>query len=321
MTVSGVAAERETPYIDPEMRALLDRVIDPNAPDVATLPIADARRRTRDAHLLWNAPPVDGVSARDVSHPLDGRSVRLRIFTPERPRPGAVLYLHGGGWTFCDVETHTRAMALIAVAARAVVVGVDYRLAPEHRFPAALEDVVEVFEAVRDGALDLVRPPVALAGDSAGANLALAASLRVRDGGSDLQPAGAALLYGCYQATTATLSHQIYGDGRFGLSSARMAWFWRNYLGDVQNHPHAEPLRADLQGSPPAFVLSAGLDPLRDDSISLASKLRSAGVATQTAFYPGVSHGFMQYSAALAPAEHALNATGAALRRMLDLRS
>src|SRR5690606_11792797 len=242
---------------------------------------------------------------RDLSAPGPGGAVRLRLYRPSADRRlPVIVYLHGGGWTFGSIATHDRLMRLLALAADAAVIGVDYRLAPEHPFPAPLEDCLAAFRAVRTqaDALELDPVRIALAGDSAGANLALASLLALRDAG-EASLKGAALLYGCYAARADTPSHARFGDGSYRLRSAEMGWFWANYLGTTPaGHPLAEPLLADLSGLPPLYLMCATVDPLADDTRELADRLAAAGVPHRLREYPGTVHGFLQMTARSAAA-------------------
>jgi acetyl esterase len=230
-----------------------------------------------------------------------------------------VIYLHGGGWTFGSVATHDRLMRLLALAADAAVIGVDYRLAPEHPFPAPLEDCLAAIRWVRSraDALEVDQGRIVVAGDSAGANLALASLLALRDAGAP-PPRGAALLYGCYSSRLDTPSHVRFGDGSCRLSSAEMGWFWRNYIGPTSADPLAEPLHADLSGLPPLYLMLAAVDPLADDTRELARRLADAGVPHEVREYPGVVHGFLQMTARSAAARRALADAGRAIRDLLS---
>jgi acetyl esterase len=306
--------------IDPEIAAILRESAAAGLSDATTLPIAAARAQLTAASLAWNVdlPELPGVA--DLSVPGPAGAIRLRHF---RPRAGArmplIVYLHGGGWTFGSVETHDRLMRLLALAAGAAVIGIDYRLAPEHPHPAPLEDCLAAIRWVRAQAdeLEIDARRIVLAGDSAGANLALASLLALRDAREPL-PKGAALLYGCYCSRLDTASHARFGDGSYRLSTAEMDWFWRNYLGGTPaGTPLAEPLYADLGDLPPLFLTLAAVDPLADDTRQLARRLAAAGVAHEVREYQGLVHGFLQMTARCAAARAAMADAGRAIRRLL----
>jgi acetyl esterase len=189
----------------------------------------------------------------------------------------------------------------------------DYRLSPEHPFPGGLSDVLSAIEFAAAGSLgnDVDATRIALAGDSAGANIALAATLTHRGYGAPIRTA--ALFYGCFAPIFDTESHKACGDGSFGLSTESMRWYWRNYLGKESETTlsYAAPLRADLAGLPPLYLNCAGLDPLRDDTLLMCQRLADAGVRYQLDVFPGVVHGFMRMTRELPAANEALQKASA----------
>lgn len=289
-----------TPH--PEMDAILREQATNPLPDPATLPLDQARRNFLAANAAWNLP-LPPMPASDVE--MGG--IPCRLLSPEAARPGLVVFVHGGGWTFGAPSSHERFARLLARQANVAVLLPDYRLAPEHPAPAAIQDVDAVLAAVRpDG-------PLVLCGDSAGANIALAAALA--------QPrrpiALLSLLYGCFAPMFDTGSHHRNGDGRFGLSTARMRWYWDNWLGEACDQ-RAAPLRAELARLPPCHMVAAGLDPLCDDSLLLLGQLVEAGVSARLDVVPGVVHGFLQMTTRLEPARAATAAIAAAIADALD---
>ena len=208
-----------------------------------------------------------------------------------------ILYIHGGGWTFGSIDTHDGTMRNLAEAAQRPVLGIDYRLAPEHPFPAPLDDVLTAIAFVETGGLGvpISAHDMAIAGDSAGANLALAALLARRDRRLP-QLASAALFYGCYAPDFTTASHAEFGDGAYLLTSVNMRWYWTNFLGreGADTTSLAVPVRSDLSGLPPLYLSAAGLDPLRDDTLQLAQKLAASGVSFRCDHVPGVVHGCLR---------------------------
>jgi acetyl esterase len=306
--------------VDPEIAAILRESAAAGLPDATTLPIASARAQLTAASLAWNVELPHLPAVADLTVPGPGGTIRLRHF---RPRAGAPLplavYLHGGGWTFGSVDTHDRLMRLLALAADTAVIGVDYRLAPEHPHPAPLDDCLAAIRWARAhaDALEIDASGTALAGDSAGANLALASLLALRDAGEPL-PKAAALFYGCYAARLDTASHARFGDGSYRLSTAEMNWFWRNYLGGAPaGTALAEPLYADLRGLPRLFLTFAEIDPLADDTRALVQRLAAAGVAHEVREYPGLVHGFLQMTARSEASRAAMADAGRALRELL----
>lgn len=219
-----------------------------------------------------------------------------RLYTPVEPGPHPVLvYLHGGGFVFGDLDTQDRLKRILVRDARVAVLSLEYALSPEHRYPTAIEQVAAALAWLRDqaGGLGLDPDRVAIAGDSAGANLALNAMIRTA--GSPEQPSLGLLIYGMFSANHDTRSHRLYGGGEFGLSTQKLDWFWTHYLGDPcrRGDPGPAPLGADLSGLPKIALFAAALDPLLDDSSRLAERLRAIGRPAALTIYPGVTHGFI----------------------------
>jgi acetyl esterase len=226
------------------------------------------------------------------------QSVKLRIHypVPDRPLPG-LLYLHGGGWTLLDLDTHDRIMREYAAATDWAVIGVDLPRAPEAPFPQALETCAEVLAALPVCAAQwgLLSRPLALCGDSSGANLALAAALKHRDAGLST-PDALILAYGVYDCDLSRGSYAALGRPPFVLSAERMAWFWDQYCPDPCDRfdPLASPMRADLRGLPPVLLIAAGQDVLRDENVALMARLVEAEVAVSLDHYPRAPHGFLE---------------------------
>jgi len=310
-------APTTVPFVDPEMASILAAA--PPPVDFAAWPLAEARRIFEAGHGAWHEPRPLVADIRDlkIAGPAGPLAIRLYRHDTREQRP-AVLYLHGGGWTFGSIETHDRIMRVLARESGAVIVGVDYRLAPEHPYPAGLDDTLAALAWLETGgageAVDRAR--LALAGDSAGANLALAALLRRRSSAVR----AAALFYGCYSPDFETPSHRRCGGGAFGLTTQRMRWYWDNYLGaePVGTTSLAAPGRAALEGLPPLYLNAAGLDPLLDDTQGFAQRLANAGVRYRLDVFPGVVHGFLQMNRDLTAARAALSAAGRHLAEQLS---
>jgi len=302
---------------------LSDSGLAPANPLIDPLPVA--REQARRYNAFWNRrlPPIERVV--EVSAPTPRGPVALRVFHPG-PRGRAVpvlVYFHGGGFVLNGVDTHDRLMRLLALRAGIAVVGVSYSLAPETRFPGQLEEAVAVIGWLRahGPAIGLNADRLAVGGDSAGANLALAATLALRDRGL-AQPEFGLLLYGMFSADLQSASHTAFGGGGFGLTTERVDWFWNQYLADPaqRDNPLAAPMAADLRGLPPQLVIGAGLDCLLDDSVRLAGRLVEAGVAATLSVVRGVPHSFMLMSEHLEPADQAVSEAAQALRRHLTDR-
>ena len=272
--------------LDPKVKEFLDLMQAMNLPPLQTFPAEVARRGVLQEFERnpWPKTPVAHTEDRLIEG--HGGPLPIRIYTPQGTGPFPILmYFHGGGWVICNIETHDAVCRDLCAGASCVVVSVDYRLAPEHKFPAAPEDCLAATRWASANASSIGGDPtrMAVSGDSAGGNLAAATTLRIRDeGGPALR--GQVLIY---PVTThysrATRSHVENGEGYF-LTQATMVWFMDHYLrdaADAQNE-HACPLLArDLRGLPPAFVLTAEFDPLRDEGLEYAERLRAAGVPVQ----------------------------------------
>jgi acetyl esterase len=278
----------------PEYRAYTERARLEGGPTLSELSIAEARRLMRDMQQT----DLSGYPVRAERHMLDGFSVLVVKPASADELLPAVVYFHGGGWVLGDAETHARMVREIAVQARAAVVFVEYDCAPEAPFPLALEQCYRacawVSQQGRSAGLDPVR--IAVAGDSAGGNLAAAvALLAVRRGGPDIRLQ--ALLYPVTDCNFSTPSYRDFGTG-LNLDVAAMRWFWDHYISDpaTRRDPLASPLRAqlaDLSGLPPALVITAECDVLRDEGEAYARKLADAGIAVNAVRYMGTLHGFM----------------------------
>ncbi|MFD9334044.1 alpha/beta hydrolase, partial [Streptomyces sp. NPDC060028] len=268
-------------------------------------------------------PAVGAVQDREVPGPAGAPPVPVRIYRPDpRRRPGprpTVVYCHGGGWVLCDLDSHDTLVRELCRASGAVFVSVDYRRAPEARFPAAALDAYAALCWAGAHLAELGGDPAALvvAGDSAGANLAAASLLLARDHGG---PAVALqlLLYPVLDAGQDTESYRRDGSGYF-LTAAHMRWFWEQYLGPGGDgrDPLASPLAADLSGLPPAHVLVAGCDPLRDEGETYHYRLIESGVPSALDGHPGMCHGFLALAAVLPPARRALEKLGGVIASTL----
>jgi len=310
-----------TAIVDPDMAPILEAMRAAGPFDYAAVPIAEARGVFNRGAAPWCAlaPAVHTVEERTLSGAIG--SMRARLYRPKAGVLPLVVFVHGGGWTFGSVDTHENETRHLALASGAAVLALDYRLAPEHPFPAPLDDVLAAIAAVRDGVLGSGVDPsrLALAGDSAGANLALGAMIAMRDTGA-ARARAAVLYYGCFMPDFATESHRLWGGGSFGLTSVRMQWYWRNFLGGALDSASAlaAPLRADLTGLPPLYLVGAGLDPLCDDTVRMAEALTRAGVSHEAEMVPGVIHGFLRNAPRLPAARRSLEKAGAFLAAHLN---
>jgi acetyl esterase len=306
--------------LDPQARALIDLIAARGIPPVHTLTPAEARRLylERRAFTQPDAPPVARVDS------IDAGGVPARHYRPEQAAAGqgmpALVYLHGGGWTIGDLDTHDVLCRQLANAAGCAVVSVDYRLAPEHRFPAAVDDCVTATRWVLGRAAELRIDPrrVAVGGDSAGGNLAAVACLALRDAGEPM-PVFQLLIYPATDMRAGAPSHTTNAQG-YLLTADSIAYYRAHYTPAPAQWSdwRASPLLArSLAGLPPALVLTAGYDPLRDEGAQYADALSAAGVRTQLVCFERQVHGFITMGRVIDEANTAVELCAAALRRAL----
>jgi acetyl esterase len=293
--------------LDPEVVLYLEQARELGVRPVEELTPAEARAQAEAtaSDLFGTADEVASVT--DVE--IEG--VPVRRYLPSASGKGGlplVVYFHGGGWVACSVKTHDGVCRTLASRVPCEVLSVGYRLAPEHRFPAAAEDAWSVTRwACGQGR------PVAVAGDSAGGNLAAVSALRARDAGLPL--IYQLLIYPVTDYRFDTASYATNASG-FNLTQAAMRWYWGHYLGDADgSHPDASPMRAaDLSGAAPALVVVCEYDPLRDEGVAYAARLREAGVPVRVSEYEGMIHGFVRLGTVTQRTRALLDESSAALR-------
>jgi acetyl esterase len=265
-------------------------------PDLERLSPAEARARLAHDTRVFAGRRFGGVEASDVT--VDGAAGPLaaRLYTPrEAPQDGLLVYFHGGGFVTGDLDTHDNACRFLTRAAGLSVLAVDYRRAPEHRFPAALEDALAAFRwaAAHAPGLDADPARIAVGGDSAGGNLA-AGVARLTAGAGGPAPAFQLLLYPWLDLSSKHPSYALFGSG-FYLAESDLDWYRRQYLADPADarDRRCSPLLADeLAGVAPAYIATAGFDPLRDEAEAYARRLRAAGVRVALRRHAGLLHGF-----------------------------
>jgi acetyl esterase len=281
--------------LDPEARALLDAIEQLGVKPVEQLTVPEARLQAR-AFLDLQGPPQEVAAVAHRFIPGPTADVPVRIYTPEGTGPfPAVVYFHGSGWVILNIELVDPTMRSLANSTGCVVVAVNYQKAPEHQFPVPFDDCWAATRWVAEHAAELDIDPtrIAVGGDSAGGNLAAAVCLRARDEGG---PALAFQLL-VYPATDFGWDKPSAIENATGyrLQRESMRWFWNHYVNDASDgdNPYVSPLRApDLSGLPPALIITAEFDPLRDDGELYAERLRDAGVPVKYTCYDGMIHGF-----------------------------
>lgn len=307
--------------LDPQAKALLEQIAAAGLPPLHTLTPAGARRQYRSARIpLQPAPPeVAFVEDRDVPGPHG--PIPIRLYRPLGAQPSerlpALVYFHGGGFTVGDLDTHDVPCRSLANQARCAVVSVDYRLGPEHKFPKAVDDCVAATSWVATHAheLQIDATRLAVGGDSAGGNLATVTALTARDAG------GPRLVFQLLIYPGTTLRHDSastaeLGRGGYVLTLDLMHYFRDCYLGDPQDVGdwRCSPLLApDLSRLPPALIITAGYDPLRDEGKAYADRLAASGVSVAYTCYEGMIHGFITMGKVLDDAQTALAESAAAL--------
>jgi acetyl esterase len=286
--------------VAPELQAYVDAAAGADLPALYDLPIDQVREQSAlFASVGAKDPePVDVVEDRTIPGPAGEIPVRVYDPAPASTSP-AVAFFHGGGFVMMGLDTHDRICRRLANATQSVIVSVDYRLAPEHRFPAALDDCMAVTHWLTEHAAELAADPtrLAVAGDSAGGNLAAATALADRNGGPGI--VGQVLVYPCIDAGCGTGSFTENGEG-YLLTGDTMRWFWAEYLGPAGDprDPYVSVLEAaDVAHAPPALVITAEHDPLRDEGEAYAARLRDAGIDVTCSRYDGMIHGFYMMDA------------------------
>ena len=301
----------------PQAQGFLAALAEEGGPPIHEMAVEDARGLPGlVAELIGPGPRV--ASVRDIEIPVGSGTVAARVYDPVADPPGTVVYFHGGGWVVGTLDEWDAVCRALAVESGCRLVSAHYRLAPEHRFPAAADDAYDAFvwaaENLAGGG------PVIVAGDSAGGNLAAVTTLRARDEGG---PAIAlqVLVYPVVDHDFTTPSYEQYGEAALLLNKAGMLWFWDHYAPDVadRSHPHASPLRAaDHAGLPPAYVVIAEYDPLRDEGLAYAAKLEAAGVPVTVRRFDDQIHAFFGMVNMMESADTAVAETGAAIRAAME---
>ena len=312
--------------LDSDAERVLEMVRLSGRPPYETLSPPEARALFLAAREVLAPEPAPVAETWELSAPGESSSeIPLRLYRGATAASGgllpALVYFHGGGWVIGDLDTHDSLCRHLANAARCIVVSVDYRLAPEHKFPAAVEDCYAATRWVTEaaGRLGIDSGSIAVGGDSAGGNLAAVVGLLARDRGTP-KICYQALLYPAVECAMTHSSHQRFAEG-YLLTRATMRWFYSHYLrepGEVGDW-RASPLRAaDLSGLPPALVLTAGNDVLCDEGAAYARRLQEHGVAVELRHYPDQIHGFLTMGKIVRAAQPALDQIAAGLRAAFE---
>jgi acetyl esterase len=310
--------------LDPDAQRVLDLIRESGRPPYETLTPSEAREFYRAGRRVLQPEPPEVAEVRNLQAPAPQGDIPLRLYrgigTERRAALPALIYFHGGGWVMGDLDTHDGVCRLIANAAGIAVISVDYRLAPEHKFPAAVDDAMTATEwiAAHGATLGIDASRLAVGGDSAGGNIAAVVALIARDrGGPRLR--FQLLLYPATDFVVSDAPQRERFEG-FPLNVVTMNWFRDHYLrgsGDYGNW-RASPLRApDLRGLPPAYVLTVGFDPLHAEGELYARRLQEAGVPVRHRHVERQMHGFLTMGKIIAAAKPATEEAAAAVKAAL----
>ncbi len=305
--------------LDPEIRSFAAEMARAYAryPALDQVPLSEARQIAEKVRLPWRQGGPVMHRSDELHLPTPHGLVRVRIHRPNASaRLPALVYLHGGGWTIFSIDSHDRLMREFAARAQIAVVGVDYALSPEVKYPVALDQVLAIARllAHEPSRFGLVPGRLALGGDSAGGNLALAAALKLNAAGEAIVRA-LLLLYGAFSQEISAEATRRYGGPDYMLTATEMDQFWSNYLPDrgAPEDLYAAPLKARLEGLPSTLVLAGACDILSEQSVFLAQRLKDAGVKTELKIYAGATHSFLEAVSRARLADQALAESAAFL--------
>jgi acetyl esterase len=310
--------------LDPQVKALLMQLEQMEGPALADMTPEQARAAFDQMRQLGGAPDSVG-RVEDRTIPGPAGDLKARVYTPSGEPPFPVMvFFHGGGWVIGDLESHDSLCRTLTNASGSMIVAVDYRLAPEHKFPAAVDDCYAAARWVADHAADLGADPsrLGVGGDSAGGNLSAVVSLLARDRGGP-KFAYQLLIYPATDSAMNMPSVRENGEGYF-LTFQDMVWFTNHYIrgaGDKLNPLVSPLLAADHAGLPAAIIVTAEFDPLRDEGEAYGEKLRQAGVSVKVRRYDGTIHGFLSMSGVISRGQDAARDVGADVRELVRVRS
>lgn len=303
------------PELDPEISIFVDTLARAWAkhPPFMSLPIEEARRVAEQVRAPWRANGPEMARITEHLVPTSGGELRVRLYDPglELPAP-ALIYLHGGGFILFSIDTHDRLMREYAAAGKFLVLGVDYPLSPEARYPTALNQIVELVDWIGDGGgrfLGLDPGRIGIGGDSAGGNLSVAAALRLRDRGTPDRLKCLLLNYGAFALECSDEAEARFGGPNAVLDRAEMNHYYQSYLGAEgleRLEPYAAPLTANLASLPPAFLAIPECDLLSEQSYAMAERMKEAGVEVTSVVYAGATHSFLEAMSVASVARRAI---------------
>lgn len=304
--------------LDPQVKALLESIEQSGAPPFNAYSAIEARQIYDQASENLRGDPPDPFAIDEIEIPGRARTIPAWVYKPSsRSNLPILVYFHGGGYTIGSLKSHDCVCRGLCVEADCIVVSIDYRLAPEHKYPAAVEDAWDAATWLALNAESIGGDPnnIAIGGDSAGGNLTAVVSLLAKESG---KPSFVfqLLIYPGTDMTCSFESHKKFGQG-YRLTNELIDWFYDHYFcqGDDLTHWKASPLFAEnLEGLPPAFVISAGFDPLQDENKAYAEKLKQAGVPVKYSHYSGMMHGFITMPGVIDKAKTAISECAQELR-------
>jgi len=308
--------------LDPQAKSFLDTIAGFGGPPLEQLPLAEARKVPLGM-IDFGGPEESMAEVQNRTIPGPGGPIAVRVYRPVKKETLPVLmFFHGGGFVICNLDTHDRLCRSLAKASGCAVVSVDYRLAPEHKYPAAVEDAYAATQYLAEHAAEfgVDSSRIAVGGDSAGGNLAAVVSLLARDrGGPKLK--FQLLIYPLVDFEDESPSMRQFGQGDHFLTIEGMDWFKKSYLAsaDSAREPSASPMNAtDFRGLPPAMVITAECDPLRDQGEAYARKLKAAGAQVELKRYEGMIHPFLSLAGIIDAGKTAITDAAAAVRGALS---
>ena len=311
------------PALDPDLVAYYDRLNAELGPLPKDPTAAQRRERIEEVGRREARPYPPGLAVSDHSLALPGREIPVRLYRPASVAPtGLLVYLHGGGWVIGSIASHDRLAAELATGSGVAVASVDYRRAPETAFPGPCNDAADALALLAQMAPALGCDPrrIGIGGDSSGAHLAIGAAIAARDSGRTALRFQL-LIYPVIDPACESDSYRRYGSAG-PLTTADMRWYWQQFLGehtgrDGHDDGRISPARVDLTGLPPAYILTAELDPLHDEAEAFGEQLRRAGVPVVIVRVPAMAHGFARLTAHSVAARRAVEAAAQALRGAL----
>ena len=312
------------PSIHPQMQSVLQKSSTLVAPySITEIPLHQARELYAQERMFWNTggPNISSITETEVKGPVGGIPIRIYQPHPEKCLP-VLVYLHGGGFVVGNLDTHDRIMRELAFRSGCAVIGVEYSLSPEQKFPVALDEIKLVLQWLKEddymqkeAAFKIDPDRIVLGGDSAGASLSMGAALSFKE-----QLSGLLLIYGWFGLRD-SCSVRLFGSQDVGMSEEDLAFYQDSYLNSQEDldDVRLDVLKADLNGMPPSCLIVSDMDPLLDDSTALATLMEQAGALCELHLHQGVLHGFLHYSRMLDGAVSALDQSAEFLRKTFCL--